>query len=504
MSGSDEGHSVFESRRAAERLPSPPGVALRVVELCQAENCQLPDLIEVLNADPVLAARMIKYVNSPLCGVTRPVSSIRQAVLLLGLRPVRMMALGFAVASVDMGHLATGFNLNRFWKESFATAVIASRLTPLLSEEDADEAFTAGLLAGLGQIALAHCLPREYEFVLAAVANGESLIESEREALGVDHCEFGAEFLAEWKLPKRLITVVRCQVDPGTAPKEDQELSKIVSIARALAPVFLTNEPTAEERQRGREMVERELGLEPASWTAVAEDVIRRYREAAVIFDLSIEDGLSLVDLYAEAQWEAAQLGLQESAERRAVEDERDQLLRAAESDSLTGLCNRAVFDRRLESILRSARDDDEDFALVLMDLDNLKQLNDHFGHLFGDQALRATASSLEAVLREGDLLARYGGDEFAAILPRATPEEIVEIAERLVAAARSIEMDLAGEMKNLSISVGVALRSDIEGETTSDMLFAEADKQLYHSKGAGKDCWTFRGESAPPMSSAA
>jgi len=158
-----------------------------------------------------------------------------------------------------------------------------------------------------------------------------------------------------------------------------------------------------------------------------------------------------------------------------------------ASRDGLTGLYNRREFDRLLQSAV--AREDRQDgrFALLLLDIDHFKRLNDTWGHPSGDGALRNTARLLERHLRKGDHAARYGGEEFAAILPGADEKGARLLAERIRKAVSEAEVEMApGQNARVTVSLGVGVWPDDGREP--EALLAAADRALYAAKQGGRD----------------
>jgi len=159
----------------------------------------------------------------------------------------------------------------------------------------------------------------------------------------------------------------------------------------------------------------------------------------------------------------------------RQVEQQARQLLGLASEDELTGLANRRVGVTELLRALERARREGRPLSVAMIDLDHFKQFNDMFGHLAGDRLLRTIGAAWTRGLRESDMLARYGGDEFILLLPDADPGQAREVLERLQADTP------AGQ----TLSAGVATWD--AGET-SDELIARADRALYEAKRAGRD----------------
>jgi diguanylate cyclase (GGDEF)-like protein len=172
------------------------------------------------------------------------------------------------------------------------------------------------------------------------------------------------------------------------------------------------------------------------------------------------------------------------------------ELIRAAYHDSLTGLPNRRLLSDRLHQALAHARREEHVVAVLFLDLDNFKQINDHFGHDSGDQLLVEVARRLEDSLREEDTAARLGGDEFVIVLPDVTNETgAVEVAQRIVQALhKPLPHPFAGI--TLSTSLGIALSNGI-GNSAEELL-QYADRAMYEAKTGGKNQFRVFGDSHP------
>jgi diguanylate cyclase (GGDEF)-like protein len=159
--------------------------------------------------------------------------------------------------------------------------------------------------------------------------------------------------------------------------------------------------------------------------------------------------------------------------------------------DQLTDLPNRRLFADRLTQALAMARRDQDRVAVLCLDLDRFKEVNDTLGHGAGDALLRTVAVRLRAALRESDTLARLGGDEFAVIHPRARePEDVASLAQRLITALRpSIELD--GHLATIGVSIGIALSQPV-GSCSAEEMLQDADVALYQAKEAGRGRFCF------------
>jgi diguanylate cyclase (GGDEF)-like protein/PAS domain S-box-containing protein len=164
----------------------------------------------------------------------------------------------------------------------------------------------------------------------------------------------------------------------------------------------------------------------------------------------------------------------QVEAERAAAET---RLRHMAEHDALTGLFNRRRFEQELDRHIAHGRRYGMDGALLLLDLDDFKRVNDEFGHRAGDRVLTAVAVVLNHRLRESDIVARFGGDEFAVLMPVGGLPEATELADLLGAAIRA---DVPTPVGPLSASVGIALFRDL---STADEVLSRADDAMYAQK---------------------
>ena len=157
------------------------------------------------------------------------------------------------------------------------------------------------------------------------------------------------------------------------------------------------------------------------------------------------------------------------------------QLARLAMTDYLTGIANRAEFDRTLEAEMAHATRTAETFSVLYLDLDGFKLVNDSFGHAAGDEVLCEVARRLSQQVRTEDELARFGGDEFGVILRDASEDSAHKLAERIAEAVSEPIMLSSGEMTAVGVSAGIATYADAIDTATA--LLAEADRDLYQAK---------------------
>ncbi len=164
----------------------------------------------------------------------------------------------------------------------------------------------------------------------------------------------------------------------------------------------------------------------------------------------------------------------------------RDAAIRLSTIDPLTGLFNRGFFFAALErEIARSARSG-RGFCLLMMDLDELKAINDRLGHFYGDRVLRAVGEVVTIGVRRIDTAARYGGDEYVVLLPETDPTGAFVLAEKIRIGVHEMALDLPEGAPQPSLSIGVVSYPD-DG-STADELMISADGAMYRSKRGGKN----------------
>lgn len=176
-----------------------------------------------------------------------------------------------------------------------------------------------------------------------------------------------------------------------------------------------------------------------------------------------------------------------------------ERLTQMAQTDGLTGLSNRAFFDRALEHEVARTERSRVPFSLMLLDIDHFKRLNDTYGHQTGDLVLQAVAGVLLASARTSDVVCRYGGEEFGIILPETTAPKAVVLANRIHHNLANLSLQLPQINQPITISIGIKC---ISGKThlTAWQVVEEADRALYDAKRNGRDRTEIARSSTPVM----
>ncbi len=178
----------------------------------------------------------------------------------------------------------------------------------------------------------------------------------------------------------------------------------------------------------------------------------------------------------------------QSRQEAEALRKELEQARHEATTDALTGLANRKAFYRALEQLTNAAVDGDETLCLLVADIDHFKNINDSYGHLLGDKVIRYIGSIINDCVKGKDLVARYGGEEYAVLLPDTAYQGALAVAESVrqsIERGRLVRSDTRERIGTVTVSIGVT--EFRPGESQEDFI-GRADEALYRAKQAGRN----------------
>ncbi|ADJ27380.1 diguanylate cyclase [Nitrosococcus watsonii] len=298
----------FDELKAMGDLPSPSGVALEIMRLTQREETSIQDLARVIQADPALAGRLLKFANSASVGVRRPVVAIEDVVKLLGIAAIRQFVLGISVLSNYSHGRCEGFDYPGFWSHSLATALAAQALAGLERVIAPEEAFTCGLLARVGQLGLAAIYPDSYTAVLLSCshADEQALLAREHEKFVTNHREMTIALLEDWGLPAVHLEGIAASYQPG--PGELEGASRVQRIARQLyfsghiARFCVAQAAEQSERLANLEELAFSFELDEASLERLLKKITQAWIEWGRLLAVPTQEVPSLVNLKEELQ----------------------------------------------------------------------------------------------------------------------------------------------------------------------------------------------------------
>lgn len=315
-------------------LYSLPAVALEVLDLTSQSKVDVRALKACIENDPALTVRILRVVNSSLFGLSRQVSDLNQALALLGIKPLKLLVLGFSLSEALFSKLA-GAAVSRYWRHTLTKAIAAREISQTLWRLPGDEAFVAGLLQDVGQLVLIQELGRPYLTLLDRVTDLQAdVLACERSSLGFDHRQLSAELIERWGLPESLVKVVdatRRGESPPELPPSEQALADVLQVAELVADLVVDA-----RYETLRELLDRSAPRHRLTEDQLAALVGRlndHVRELADVLSVELPEGVDYRDVLAAAQRRMSSLSVdllgelaraadpEDAAQRQVVEE---------------------------------------------------------------------------------------------------------------------------------------------------------------------------------------
>ena len=214
------------------KIASPPGTYFSLREAIENPDTTFDDYGKIIGADPALAARLLKIVNSPFYGLMAKVETIPHALNIIGSNQLSELALATSVVSQFEGDSNSVVDLGDFWKHSVGCGIAARMIAKHISLPNVERFYLAGMLHDLGKLVVFREVPGQIETVLAQFdpQSDTSLLELEEKMMGFNHAQIGGVLLNEWKLPSTLVDAVKNHHDPDKA-KEFPQGAAIIHVA---------------------------------------------------------------------------------------------------------------------------------------------------------------------------------------------------------------------------------------------------------------------------------
>ncbi len=527
-----------------------PAVAVQVLQLTRDPHVDALRLKQCIENDPALATRILKIVNSSLYGLTQEVSDLNQALTLLGVKPLKLLVLGFSLPTGLFADVARN-SLARYWTRTLTKAVAARELALKVWKIDGDEAFIACLLQSLGHLVLIKELGTPYVRLVERVfAEGAELSVVEREALGFVHTELTAALLRYWGLPESIVFGVQSPESLARTdlrcPK-DRVLPQIVHLAQLITLLLLEGRDGALEEllDVGRAY----HGLTAEQVSVVVDGVQTKVEQLAAVLLQKLPDDLNYKDVLERARQQLAQMSaevtvdmLQMQRELTAARStslllgEEVRQLRAAAQDYDVALRRPAAPDVaqpatadlaalgvlpvqpqataagpqampavRSATILDPEADDDpallgqlraaavgcrqsrEALSLLLFEVDRHVELAFHYGLERAEFMLDQVSRLANELDHQGAMCRQVRDSRYAIVLPGCDRREAVQLGNQLLGKVRKLTLNAtAGGPPPLTISLGIASVAVPPKNFQGERLAESAARCLYGAQASG------------------
>ncbi len=477
-------------------LPSLPAVAMQIIEVSKNPDISLHDVAKIISSDPAISVKLLKIANSPLYSQRRSLSNLREALTLLGFNASLTIALSFTLLDT----LVKNREYENYWKRSILSASIARTLGKRLQVTALEDLFLASLLQDIGVLVF-QCLDESpYQEQGSELLSHHERIQLEQEKYDFDHALLGAWLLKSWGLPDYLVRAVQYSHSLNQSipeqRKNDQYFHYCLNLSGNMADIWLSNQP-AEPLRSVLDVAKNVLEMDDAEFNQLIVDIDGTVPEIASMFDVELvseKDRQYVIDEARELLLERSVASIKQSEDDRhyieSITNRVEQIEKASRLDHLTRVYNRQHIEQLLEVEFAESNLNHWPLSLAFIDVDNFKDINDTYGHLAGDEMLKMIAEFFSANIRETDILARYGGDEFLLMLPGSTSDIAQTVLQRLLTLLKEkVLLPVKGKQLSVSVSLGLATHQDRHHFSSLKEFLTATDEALYQAKHQGKNC---------------
>jgi diguanylate cyclase (GGDEF)-like protein len=487
--------NLHKRLKLASNFPSPPAVAVQIIELAADPEADVLQVATVMSRDPALTAKILRIANSPLYARQRKSQNLRQAIVVLGLGAATTLALSFSLLNAYKTAKTTRVDYNRYWRRAILAATAARAYAELKNLDAVEEIFLAALLQDIAVLAIDRVQPDFYED-LAAHANHAELIAHETRRLGVDHASVSCWLLRHWKLPESLCEMVEWSHSPTAADPDTKSglAARCLALGCESAEMLLGDRACLKLTGLSAD-ANSWLGIPVESVGIAMERIVAQLPEIERLYDSSLMDPDACAAILEQAREMLLMHNLhavhQLNALKRMTADfaartvELEDLHRR---DPLTGVFNRAHLDRVLEAEFAGALQGNWPLSIVFAALDGYKEINDTCGAMTADAVLTATARIILRTVRDSDCVARHGGEDFVIILPGQGTEGATRLAELLLERLRSANHDVAGGTVIATASIGIATCRPAARFANAATLLDAANRTAYAARRLGRN----------------
>ena len=485
--------STIEEILSCQSLPSLPAIALQVIELTSNPNVSMDELSKTVQNDQALAAKILRTVNSSFYGLRTKCSSIRQALVMMGLGPVKALTLGFSlVTSAEV--IDDGFDKTAYWRRSLYAAVGARTVAEMAGHKAiADEAFLGALLQDIGMMAMYQALRERYLDALSTTNGDHARVASaELRAFDTQHAEIGAMLAQRWRLPDSLTIPIRYHERPTAAPQGHHQIVRFVALGN-LAHDALTDVDPLPAMRRFTERCDQWFGVRATEASDGLKRIAAATKELACLFSVDtgeFPDAQAIIDAATTRHIEVSRRGPEVPMPTGSLGEA---IMRDGGGiDKETGAFDRSGFDVSFRRAFERAAEADESLGVVVVSVDEGKGATRLSGPVLVEALAGVVATLRRHVDPLGGVVCRIQPTLIGVVLPDANQPTLLKVIE----AARA-EIEKAsptwGKAKRLMLprvktTAGMAVRDPASpgGLTQPERIVAAAAQALREALAQG------------------
>jgi diguanylate cyclase (GGDEF)-like protein len=520
--------SVDEAIDSLRILPTSVTVPMRVIQLQRSETASVRDYADALIADPALAAKVLALVNSAAFHPTRPITKVSDAVNMIGMKNLLSLVFGTSLSGIFNKMGLPPSEVRALWRAAVLKAVTAQECALVAQSPRPEEAFLCGILQDIGLAVLYAADPSAWPETCSMLDLDDGSRETREIAMyGIDHATVGQSVARRLGLPEFFQASVGAHHEPPDAVAalipdnladgvhaaaalphrlvafNSMVLGKAAVRLKAVSDKFPTPLERPDQENASAEPAE-EPPAEPESAKApltLPQRIAHSYSGTLRMLgdaDVSTTAFNQLIQALTAQVAQTLESAIGESTativtlkNRSAELDHRIKALEKqvleTDFDTLTKTLTRRAFFNRAQHFFKLSHEYHTACAMGFADLDNLKRVNDTYGHSAGDLAICTIASRLAATVHDKGILARMGGDEFAFLVISRSPEENQQLAKLFSDALRDMTVTTDGQTLPLTASVGLIWLGIPALQPTIEDMVHSADQLMYKAKKAGK-----------------
>jgi two-component system, cell cycle response regulator len=481
-------------------IPSPPTVVLQVLDKASKPDCTIGDLCQLIQMDPGLCGRVLRIVNSAMFGLSRPATSIQRAMAVVGLTSTRLLILAISFPEMQQKMAKTDTNVKqRYWKASVAGAIVARELSQRMRAGDPEDDMAAGLLRDLGELILQQLLPEAYQHVLDQPAEAliYGKIDLEETHCALNHAEVSAFVLDRWRLPTEMTEAIRHHHQPDlgvySSPVAKDRAFRLHFATRASQ--LLLHPDQSQVLKDLRELAQTHYQMSEEQLHEFLLPLSKKITDFAALLQIDIGEASDYHDVLTQASEELVHLTVVANLDNQRIaeashraESEARRWREEAVFDSLTKVFNRRFLESKMRELFERPSADATPFGLLFLDLDGFKPLNDRYGHPFGDLVLQKVADCLSQEVRQRDIVARYGGDEFCLLTEPIDQLGLHNLSHRVWTRINELTVTQGDCEGKVGASIGSVYFEPAAQWESAEQILAAADRAMYMAKAQGKN----------------